>query len=172
MADSGESAGRNRLAAPIRPGTRRRLGGQIVLFDQWVRAGRLVDKRDRPTLDSWRNRPCRLFHCAYLQTASPRTNSRRVHTPRVEREKDAVMPIMAPVFREINLARIEELAQTLSDATIASIIRDETDLRIDANDVRSYRTINAAASSKMLVSRKTMRAVTRGGQDDLVSTET
>jgi hypothetical protein len=46
MADSGGSAGSNRLAAPIRPGTRRRLGGQIVLFDQWVGAGRLVDKRE------------------------------------------------------------------------------------------------------------------------------
>lgn len=78
------------------------------------------------------------------------------------------MPILAPLFREINFTRIHELKLNgLSDATIASIVNDETQntLGVHAQDVASYLKLTAAGSSQMLVRKKTARAISEADRD-------
>lgn len=81
------------------------------------------------------------------------------------------MGIMSPAFREINFSRIETLAKSkkLSDATIASIICDETGKSVSTQDVSGYRKLTHLASEQMLVSKEIMRTITgdEGSDPDL-----
>ncbi|NNA76904.1 hypothetical protein HBO13_30175 [Pseudomonas lactis] len=77
------------------------------------------------------------------------------------------MPILAPGFRELNHKRITQLAKEgLSPQTIAGVIRDETqsDVKLNAADIRSYLKIQDYASKRMLISQRTMRALRREQQ--------
>lgn len=75
------------------------------------------------------------------------------------------MPVMAPVFREINLHRINKLKdRNLSDGTVASIINDETGSDFTAQDVTGYLKVTAKASEQMLVTKKTLDAVLENDQ--------
>lgn len=74
------------------------------------------------------------------------------------------MPILAPLFREINFSRLNDLKVAgLCDATIAGIVNDETDRKygIKPKELAAYFKITAAASGQMLVSKKTARAVAK-----------
>lgn len=79
------------------------------------------------------------------------------------------MPILAPGFRELNHKRINQLAQDgLSPQKIAGVIREETqsDVKLNAADIRSYLKIQVAASKRMLISKRTMRSL-QGEQQPL-----
>ncbi|MDR6680169.1 hypothetical protein [Pseudomonas oryzihabitans] len=72
------------------------------------------------------------------------------------------MPLFAPVFREVNYARITQLDQTgMTPQTIAHIIRDETqsEVRLTPADIRSYLKVQGAASKRMLISKPAMKEV-------------
>lgn len=67
------------------------------------------------------------------------------------------MPLLSPVFREINYQRINNLSsQGFTPATIARIINDETNAKekILAPDVRGYLKLQRAGSERMLVTKK------------------
>jgi len=76
------------------------------------------------------------------------------------------MGMMSPVFRELNYSRVKDLkSSNLSDSTVASIISDETGQDVTTQDIGSYLKMNALASDKMLVSKRTMRVVTGSTPD-------
>lgn len=78
------------------------------------------------------------------------------------------MPLMAPVFREINYSRINTLsAAGHSTRTIASVINDQTDnhFKFTASDVKSYLKMGKAASEQMLVSKAAMNSLERTEPD-------
>jgi hypothetical protein len=67
------------------------------------------------------------------------------------------MPLLSPVFREINFQRIRQLdTQGYQPATIAKIINDETGRKekVLAPDVRGYLKMQKLGSERMLVSKK------------------
>lgn len=67
------------------------------------------------------------------------------------------MPLLSPVFREINFQRIRQLDdQGYQPATIARIINDETGAKekILTPDVRGYLKLQRLGSQKMLISKK------------------
>lgn len=69
------------------------------------------------------------------------------------------MPILAPGFREKNHKRINQLAKDgLSPQMIADVIREETqsNVKLNAADIRSYLKIQEAASKQMLIRKRTM----------------
>jgi hypothetical protein len=72
------------------------------------------------------------------------------------------MPLLAPLFRELNFQRIRQLdAGGYQPATIARIVNDETGPkdRITAPDVRSYLKIQKLGSEKMLISKKGINSI-------------
>ncbi|AZE39150.1 hypothetical protein C4K06_6162 [Pseudomonas chlororaphis subsp. aureofaciens] len=72
------------------------------------------------------------------------------------------MPVLAPLFREINYSRITQLDEAgMSPQTIVSIIRDETDseVKLTPADIRSYLKIQNVASEQMLITKPTMKEV-------------
>ncbi|MGQ7860236.1 hypothetical protein ACUN0G_13200 [Pseudomonas sp. 32A] len=72
------------------------------------------------------------------------------------------MPVLAPLFREINYSRITQLDEAgMSAQTIANIIRDETDsqVKLTPSDIRSYLKIQDVASERMLITKPTMKEV-------------
>ena len=78
------------------------------------------------------------------------------------------MPLMAPVFREINYSRINTLsADGHSARTIASIMNDETDnrFRFTASDVKGYLKMGNAASEQMLISKAAMNSLEKTTPD-------
>lgn len=82
------------------------------------------------------------------------------------------MPILAPLFREVNLNRIVELHEVgLSPRSIASVIFDDTksQVRLTASDVQSYLKVQEAAAKQMLVSKSTMRVLKKEPQPDAKS---
>ncbi|NMG31836.1 hypothetical protein [Aromatoleum evansii] len=77
------------------------------------------------------------------------------------------MPILAPLFREVNHNRIDQLHEAgLTPQTIASVICDETksQVKLTASDVRSYLKVQDAAAKQMLISQRTMRALLKEPQ--------
>lgn len=71
------------------------------------------------------------------------------------------MPVLAPLFREINYSRITQLDEAgMSAQTIAKIIRDEnSELKITPADIRSHLKIQDVASKQMLITKPTMKEV-------------
>jgi translation initiation factor 2 alpha subunit (eIF-2alpha) len=72
------------------------------------------------------------------------------------------MPILAPGFREFNFSRIHTLKTAgYSDTSIASVINDETDnkFKLTAVKINGYLEVTSAASSRMLISKKGMKAL-------------
>ncbi len=81
--------------------------------------------------------------------------------PLIGREEKP-MPVLAPLFREINYSRITQLDEKgMSPQTIVSIIRDETDsqVKLTPADIRSYLKIQGVASEQMLITKPTMKEV-------------
>lgn len=77
------------------------------------------------------------------------------------------MPLLAPLFREVNHNRIKQLHDAdLSPQSIASIICDETksQVKLTASDVRSYLKVQDAAAAQMLIGQRTMRALLKETQ--------
>lgn len=69
------------------------------------------------------------------------------------------MPLLSPIFREVNFQRIRQLyADGYQPATIAKIINDETGAKekVLAPDVRGYLKMQRLGSEVMLVSKKGM----------------
>ena len=85
------------------------------------------------------------------------------------------MPLLAPLFREMNHNRINQLHKSgLSPQSIASVICDETksQIRLTVSDIRSYLKVQEAAAGQMLISQRTMRALlgeSQSGADPLAS---
>jgi hypothetical protein len=72
------------------------------------------------------------------------------------------MPLLSPVFREINYQRIRQLdADGFQPATIARIVNDETrgKEKILAPDIRGYLKLQKMGSERMLVSQKSMNGI-------------
>ena len=70
------------------------------------------------------------------------------------------MPLLSPVFREINYQRISSLNDKgYQPATIASIISDETGEKILTPDVRGYLKLQKAGSARMLVTKKGLNEI-------------
>jgi len=72
------------------------------------------------------------------------------------------MPLLSPIFREINFQRIRQLdAGGYQPATIAKIINDESDAKekVYAPDVRGYLKLQRMGSEVMLISKKGMNSL-------------
>lgn len=69
------------------------------------------------------------------------------------------MPVMSPLFRQINYSRICELRNLgYSASTIACIINDESNspMKITEANVHGYLAVQAQASARMLISKQSM----------------
>lgn len=74
------------------------------------------------------------------------------------------MPILAPIFRELNLRRIIDLSEAgLSNSTIARVINDKPGNKpaMTAADVNGYLKLSKAGTAEMLVSAPVHKALKR-----------
>lgn len=72
------------------------------------------------------------------------------------------MPLLSPVFREVNFQRIRQLDEEgYQPATIARIINEQpgAKVKIFAPDVRGYLKLQQLGSEKMLISKKAMGGI-------------
>lgn len=72
------------------------------------------------------------------------------------------MPILAPIFRELNLRRIIDLSEAgLSNSTIARVINDKPGNKptMTAADVNGYLKLSKAGTAEMLVSAQVHKAL-------------
>lgn len=79
------------------------------------------------------------------------------------------MPVMSPFFRNLNYSRISRLDNLgYSPQTIAGMIRDESESQIQctASDIRGYLKVQAAASKRMLISKRNLQAVMEESLDE------
>jgi len=72
------------------------------------------------------------------------------------------VPLLSPVFRELNFQRIRQLDEEgYQPATIARIINEQTGAKVKilAPDVRGYLKMQQLGSEKMLISKKAVESI-------------